>query len=116
MAGGEESTEERVKQEQRRRERSFEVSLAVLYDLAAIDSVVDEKGSVIYLNEGVRVAGCHAGGHFKAGVSKLFTYRKKFEGLGHSRRHAPLPWSGPLTVRLNRVAQGGGRGGVLRDS
>ncbi|CAB1419373.1 unnamed protein product [Pleuronectes platessa] len=54
------------------------------------------------------------------GVSKLFipraTYRKKFEGLGHSRRHAPLPWSGPLTVRLNCVAQGVGSGDILRDS
>ncbi|CAB1424234.1 unnamed protein product, partial [Pleuronectes platessa] len=29
---------------------------------------------------------------------------------------APLPWSELLTVRLNRVAQGGGRGGVLRES
>ncbi|CAB1460472.1 unnamed protein product [Pleuronectes platessa] len=36
------------------------------------------------------------------------TYRKKYEGLGHSRRHAPLPWSGLLSVRLNRVAKGGG--------
>ncbi|CAB1413153.1 unnamed protein product [Pleuronectes platessa] len=46
-----------------------------------------------------------SGGGWGAMQSNQAGYiQKKFEGLGHSHRHAPLPWSGLLKVRLNRVA------------